>query len=300
MKPSPDSLIVTAAPKRRSSAPRTRPPAQPVRRAKTKEIRRSSREIRRSRETRILKERPRRIVPLRKLFLVGLFFLGQGLFFFSELFHLGHIEVNGISDLSRKQVLSHAQLNHGTPVWMLSPSSICNRVMGLHEVRAVWVEIKLPGTVNIRVQERRPAYLVGSTKSTGYYLVDDQGVVLRHAVLPCNLPRVMVSEPLAEGGRLSQGVVPIAKTGLALLNGIVPGKPSSLSIDRLESVTVETTYRGRPLTIRLGTLEHRDYKRDLLRALWARLPASKGRPVMLDLRYSSPVVKMEKPLESSQ
>jgi len=32
-----------------------------------------------------------------------------------------------------------------------------------------------------------------------------------------------------------------------------------------------------------------------LQALWARLPASKGRPVLLDLRYSSPVVKVLKP-----
>ncbi len=245
----------------------------------------------------MVKERPRRIIPLRKLFLVGLFFIGQGLFFFSELFHLSHIEVQGTHDVTRQQVISHAQLTVGTPIWMLSPGAVAESVMGLHEVKAVWVDIRLPGTVDIRVEERQPAYLVGSDKARDYYLVDDQGVVLRHAILPSNLPRVMVSEPLAVGGKLSQGVIPIAHTSLALLNGIIPGKPSSLSIDALESVTVETTYQRRPLKVRLGNLEHREYKRQLLQALWGRLPAAKGRPEVLDLRYSSPVVKLAKPIE---
>lgn len=253
--------------------------------------------MRRSRETRVLKERPRRIVPLRKLFLVGLFFIGQGLFFFSELFHLNHIEVHGVSDLSREQVVSHAQLSQGTPVWMLSPSAVAHRVMALHQVKAVTVQIRLPGTVEIEIAERQPGFLVGSKQARDLYLVDDQGVILRHADLPSQYPRILVSEPLAVGGRLSEGVVPIAQSSLALLNGILPGPPSSLTIDAMESVSVQTTYQGRPLTVRLGTLEHRDYKRQLLQALWNRLPSAKGRPVLLDLRYSSPVVKLEKPVE---
>lgn len=269
-----------------------------MRRSKTREIKRSSRELRRSRETRVQKVRPRRLVPLRKLFLVGLFVLGQGLFFFSDLFHLSHIEISGNQQVSRQQILSHSQLAKGIPVWMLSPAAIAERIVGLHQVKLASVQVRLPGTVTINVLERQPALLVGSNKSRDYYLVDDQGVILRHAVLPSPFPLVRVSEPLAVGGHLSQGVVPIAQTSMALLNGILPGRPSSLTIDSMESVTAETTYKGLPLTVRLGTLEHRDYKRQLLQALWSRLPQAKGRPVLLDLRYSSPVVKLEKPVSA--
>ncbi|GMU54456.1 MAG: hypothetical protein AMXMBFR33_36020 [Candidatus Xenobia bacterium] len=273
----------------------SRPASPPARPSRSREVKRSSREARRSRETRVLKERPRRLVPLRKLFLVGLFFLGQGLFFFSELFHLSRIEVNGLSHLTREQVVSHAQLTKGSPVWLLSPATVADRVAAIHAVKSVDVEVRLPGTVEIAVQEREPRFLVGSPASPELYLADENGVLLRKAQLPSSFPRVMVTEPLAEGGRLSQGIVPIASETLALLHGIVPGKPSSITIDSLEAVTVETSWQGWPLTLRLGSLEHRDYKRQLLQALWARLPASKGRPVLLDLRYSSPVVKVVRP-----
>ncbi|MCE7871116.1 hypothetical protein DYH09_12155 [bacterium CPR1] len=294
MRPAQDTLIVTAPPRRRARS-LSRLASPPPRRSKSREVKRSSREVRRSRETRVLKERPRRLVPLRKLFLVGLFFLGQGLFFFSELFHLSRIEVNGLSHLTREQVVSHARLTRGSPVWLLPPATVAERVAGIHAVKSVQVEVRLPGTVEIAVQEREPRFLVGSPASPELYLADAHGVLLRKAQLPSSLPRVMVTEPLAEGGRLSQGIVPIASETLALLHGIVPGKPSSISIDSLEAVTVETSWQGWPLTLRLGSLEHRDYKRQLLQALWARLPASKGRPVLLDLRYSSPVVKVVKP-----
>ncbi len=294
LRPAQETLIVSAPPKRRAGSV-SRPASQPARRYKSHEVKRSSREARRSRETRVLKERPRRLVPLRKLFLVGLFFLGQGLFFFSELFHLNRIEVHGLCDLTREQVISHAQLTKGSPVWLLSPATVAERVAAIHAVKSVAVEVRLPGTVEMVVQERRPRFLVGSPASPELYLADDQGFLLRKALLPSSHPRVMVAEPLAEGGRLSQGIVPIAGETLALLHGIVPGKPALIAIDSLEAVTVETTWQGWPLTLRLGTLEHRDYKRQLLQALWARLPASKGRPVLLDLRYSSPVVKVLKP-----
>ncbi|MEW6279472.1 MAG: FtsQ-type POTRA domain-containing protein [Candidatus Eremiobacterota bacterium] len=249
-----------------------------------------SRELRRSREAIAV---PNHTGLLRKVFMVGLFLLAQGLFAFSELFHLHGIHVQGNRTVARNRILARARVEPGTPIWLVSPGALAERVSALHMVKGVQVAVRLPGRVEISVSERESAFVVVSRGVPGrYFSVDREGVLLSPVTLPSNLPILELDEPLVTGGRLSQGVIPIANEALAMLTPILPEPCSRLRIDRMEAVTAQTTCAGAPLTVKLGTLEHREYKKNLLKALVSRLAREKRTPELLDLRYTSPILKL--------
>ncbi|NMA29207.1 MAG: hypothetical protein GX934_15735, partial [Burkholderiales bacterium] len=71
--------------------------------------------------------------------------------------------------------------------------------------------------------------------------------------------------------------------------------PTAYMLDEIRSLSVESRLLGTPVLIHVGPLQGMEYKMHVLRALIDRIK-SEGRPVVLiDLRYSSPVVRPLKP-----
>lgn len=117
-----------------------------------------------------LSPRARRVV----LILVGAFIIfGMWLFYFSSVFALQSVVVQGVKLVSAAEVGQRADMGAGTPLARINPEEIEARVMGIPAVRSVQVTRRWPNTVVIEVQERREVgYLkeelaVGESSSNG-------------------------------------------------------------------------------------------------------------------------------------
>jgi cell division protein FtsQ len=138
--------------------------------------------------------------------LVVLTVAGIWLVFVSSVLTVKHVEVQGESLLSRRQVLAAAQVPQGTHLAQLDLEAIRSRVAALAPVRRVDVSRDWPDGVLIRVTERKAVAVVSI--GGGYQAMDADGVLFRsYPRPPVGMPRVVSSAgtssaALAEAGRV--------------------------------------------------------------------------------------------------
>jgi cell division protein FtsQ len=155
--------------------------------------------------------------------LVALVAAGIWLVFMSSTLTVKHVDVQGDSLLSRRQVLTTAEVPTGAHLAELDLAAIRARVAALAPVRSVDVSRDWPDGVLIKITERTPVAVVALDGH--FHAMDQDGVLFRdYAAPPPDLPRV-VSSTGASSAALSQ-----AARVLAAL-------PSSLA-DRVDHVQV--------------------------------------------------------------
>lgn len=130
-----------------------------------------------------LSPRARRVV----FVIVGaLIIFGVWLFYFSSVFALQSVVVEGVKLVSAAEVGQRADMGAGTPLARINPEDIEARVMGIPAVRSVEVTRRWPNTVVIQVQERREVgYLTedvaigesSSAEATSGQVAETQGQV---------------------------------------------------------------------------------------------------------------------------
>ena len=84
--------------------------------------------------------------------------------------------LEGRINTSRRRMIAAVRLRRGDPMFGFDPGALRARVMALPWVRDATVERRLPGTVRIRIDERRPAALW--QRRGRLSLVDDDGRVI--------------------------------------------------------------------------------------------------------------------------
>ena len=231
---------------------------------------------------------------VRRISLVLFFLLAQLLFLSSHLFRLQEVEVRGNVRLTRAAILRQAALSEGTCLWALSPRRITKRLQGLREVRSVEVSLALPGRVLLEVDERHPVLLVSGNRGT-WFEVDAEGILLGPPSGPQTLPRLKLVTLEATQGRIDPTPIRLVLKAKQWLEPNLPAPPTAYMLDEIRSLSVESRLLGTPVLIHVGPLQGMEYKMHVLRALIDRIK-SEGRPVVLiDLRYSSPVVRPLKP-----
>lgn len=232
----------------------------------------------------------------RKVSLVALFLLGQGLFLFSHVFRLGDVAVHGNQRLSDQAILRHAALVPGTYLWTLSPKRIVGRLHGLREIRSATVSMALPGRVTLEVRERQAVVLVRQSEGTGpWFEVDAEGVVLGPAASQVAVPRLKLKTLDTTRGVIDPTPILLTLKARPWLEPNLPAPAEGYLVDDAREVSVETRLLDTPLLVRVGPLQNMDYKMHVLRALVERLKTERRPALVLDLRYSSPVVRPLKP-----
>jgi len=110
----------------------------------------------------------------------------------SPLLAVRSVAVTGTSRLTAAQVLAAADVAPGTPLALVDAGAVIRRVEALRPVADVQVTRGWPGTLRLRVVERRPAAAVRT--GTGYLLVDDHAVGFATVTaLPPGLVRLQVT-----------------------------------------------------------------------------------------------------------
>lgn len=122
----------------------------------------------------------------------------------SSLFYIRTIEVNGLSQLSREEIIEISDLEVGEQIYAANLGKAKTMISTNIWVQQVDVRRKLPNTVVIDVQERVPAAAV--TTKDGLYVVDSTGVLLMKKKLLDGLSVLVVSgiSDIPDDARLGQ------------------------------------------------------------------------------------------------
>jgi len=106
------------------------------------------------------------------------------------------VNISGVKEERAREVLSYAQLEQGTPLFAVDPLQVQKKVEAHPYISSCTVEVSLPHTVNIHVDENVPFALVAAET---LYVVDDNGKPFTlyqpdHADLPLLTGDVTVPE----------------------------------------------------------------------------------------------------------
>lgn len=257
-----------------------------------------------ARERKVPVRRVREFPATRKIFLLSVFLVAQGIFFNSSMFHLQNVFVVGNSRVADAEILNRAGLPMDIHLLRLDMRGAAGRVAQLHWVKTAAVRRHLPGTATIRVEERVPVLALAPCTGEApvfpgsYFLVSGDGWVLSRAGPhhDATLKRAQVDLPLEVGKRIPAEVVGSVLTCLAELPDNLSPAITQVVADARGQVNLTMTFLGQPVEIRVGGPEKTRYKFQVLGALLGQLQAQGGPVTYIDLRYADPAVGRPAPL----
>jgi cell division protein FtsQ len=138
-----------------------------------------------------LKQQRRKKANQRLIFLLLLFFLLIAciLYFQSPLSHVQKVHITGNRIYSDEEIIVATKINSDTNIWSVDKEAVENNVNELVEIKQAEVQIALPSTVQIEVQElKRIAYF---SQGNHFFPVLENGNILsdrKIEQLPLNAP----------------------------------------------------------------------------------------------------------------
>lgn len=178
------------------------------------------------------------------LLMIGMMVLGFGIAQ-SSLFHIHAIEVNGLSHLTREEVLAASELVPGEHIYAANLDKARNMIMTNIWVQQVEVKRKLPATVVINVTERVPAAAV--TTPAGLYVVDSTGVLLLRQKLLDGLSVLVVSgiddvpEEVRLGSQLESAALADALTVIRQMDEQAASVVAEIDVANTQKIVARTS-----------------------------------------------------------
>lgn len=192
--------------------------------------------------------------------------------FWSPLLHVRHVQVMGATNTEPGAVRAAVDLGRGDNLLLLSTGEIAAAVEALPWVKDADVHRRLPATVRIKIEERRPALVV--TVAAGSWTIDASGRVLDVGVTE-GLPTLTgaVVTRLVPGDRVTEDEV---RAGLQVWRSLPRKvKPAVASVVAASPERVALALRDGTI-VRYGGADRLAAKNEVLTALLARL-AEEGR-----------------------
>ncbi|GBE15645.1 cell division protein FtsQ [bacterium BMS3Abin14] len=198
------------------------------------------------------------------------------------------IIVTGSRDVTRRRIVMASGIREGAPLLRVDLGDVLERVKKLPRVESAVVVRQLPDTMEINIEERRPAAVV---MGRGYPVVDMEGIVLSMSGrYPGALPLITgLSGDWSPGERLADAV-----GALKVLKGL---EASGLfGADAISEIRVKNERTVLVALVKTGTtlIMSPDGSRDELDRL-ARLMASKhfdAGAAGYDLRFDGRIIKV--------
>ena len=200
--------------------------------------------------------------------------------FFSPLLDVRKVQVHGAKATSAREVRAAADLGADDNLLLLSTSSVVRAVEALPWVDSAEVDRRLPGTVRIKVEERKAALVV--TVAAGTWTVDRKGHVLEEGAASDRLP-ILTGIVLGELEPGEQLATDDAQAGLKVWRSL----PKSLRND-VSSVVAPAAQRI-AVALRDGTLiryggpDRLRSKNEVVTVLLRRLKAQNRRATYIDV-----------------
>ncbi|MGH2753702.1 MAG: cell division protein FtsQ/DivIB [Actinomycetota bacterium] len=214
--------------------------------------------------------------------------------FWSPVLDLREVRVLGARYTETEDIVSAAGLDRsGRNILLLSTSDIAEDVERLPWIHEAKVDRMLPGTVRVRVEERRPALTLSLESSR--WTIDLHGNVLQEGVVDRKLPVLAGVEvgDLESGVRLQTEEAVDAVNAYRSLAGPIRARVVAIFAPTIERITFTLSDGS---SIRFGAAEHLAAKNSVLKSLLQKLRREGRTAEYIDVRVpTSPAVSVASP-----
>lgn len=215
---------------------------------------------------------------------IALFAAAVWIVFWSPVLKVREVVVLGSERVDPADVARVAGLDPSDNLLLVSPGGIEDKVAGLPWVKRARVDRKLPGTVRVRIVERRAAMVLSLQNER--WTLDGFGNVLAEGAVDAKLPvlaAASISEPEA-GARLEAEEIQAALAAWRSLSNKVRSQVAAVFAPTPERITLSLDSGTQ---VRFGAAESLEAKNEVLEVLLAELEAE-GRTVSyIDVRVPS-------------
>lgn len=204
--------------------------------------------------------------------------------FWSPMLSVRRIQVTGADNADVTDVRDAAALDGDANLLLLSTGDVANKVEKLPWVKDAEVHRRLPGTVRIRVEERRAALVV--TVAAGSWTIDGTGHVLQEGAFAKDLPTLTGAAltGLEPGDRIDAAGVRAALSVWRSLPRRIKSEVASVVAPSSERVAL--ALRDGTL-VRYGGDDRLESKNEVLIALLTRLSAEGRKATYIDVSVPS-------------
>lgn len=214
------------------------------------------------------------------------------LFVNSAYFKVGAVRIEGNNYISEEDIYHVADIPETVNIFRLNTAEIQKRLASDLRVANVVVAREFPGTIVIKVDERKPlAYIAGGY---GFFELDKQGVIL--GVFK-NLKGLNV--PMITGLKLGNNYVGdrvediSAKKVLEYLAELDEKTLNQLSEVSIKAPDQIIIYTVQSLNIRLGSTDRLTEKAQLTKKILSEVTEKNLAIDYIDLNYTSPIIKIK-------
>ncbi|MGH2786732.1 MAG: cell division protein FtsQ/DivIB, partial [Actinomycetota bacterium] len=214
-------------------------------------------------------------------------------FFWSPLFSVRGVKVVGGDHTTAAEIAAAAGIDSEDNVLLVSTGEIASRARSLPWVKSADVDRMLPGTIRVRITERRPSLVLSC--QTGEWTLDKEGRVLATGAARRDLPVLagVGVEAVRPGMFLRTREAKAALRVYAHLPRPVRREVVAIFAPTLERITL--LLRDHML-VRYGAPENLAAKNNLVGVLRARLRARGAAATYIDVRVpSTPAIGGERP-----
>jgi cell division protein FtsQ len=204
--------------------------------------------------------------------------------FWSPLFAVRGVKLVGGKHTTADQVAASAGLDSSDNLLLISTGDIARAARSLPWVKKAEVDRMLPGTVRVRVTERRPAMIVSAL--SGKWTIDNEGRVLATGAAVQDLPVLggVEVEGTALGGFMRTREVRAALRVHARLPRVLRREVVAIFAPTLERITLSL---ADDTLVRYGAPEELAAKNKIVRVLRARLRSQGVTAAYIDVRVPS-------------
>jgi len=199
--------------------------------------------------------------------------------FWSPMLHVRRVQVAGASHVTTADIRAVTAVQ-GENLLLLSTGDVAARIEELPWVKDAEVDRRLPGTVSVKIQERRPAVVV--TVAAGSWTIDSRGHVLEEGASSKGLPTLTGTAltRLAAGERIEADVV---HAGLEVWRSL----PRRVRVEVASIVAAAPERIALALrdgtVVRYGGADRLESKNEILTALLRRLSADGRKATYIDV-----------------
>jgi len=175
-----------------------------VKKANKKSIAKNTKNIAPEQQEKIMQKRKKKQKAIKWILILALLIVAILCAMFSPLFNIKKIEVQGNEIISKNEIISLSQIQLEENTFKLNKSQIKKQIKENAYIQSVIIVRNLPSEIVIKVEERKPAYLLEYAGS--YIVIDKQGYMLEIKNEKMNLPviqgAVTSTEEFKVGNRL--------------------------------------------------------------------------------------------------
>lgn len=229
----------------------------------------------------------------RRLSLLAIFTLAQGVFLLSGVFRVTSVCVSGCQYVTPGQVSKLVPIQKGEYMWAYLGQSVTEPILSIGAVESASVSLQPQGKVIVTVIERKPVVQLYSRRlATHWVEADERGNILGPSRPKSTLPRLQLDIEVPPTGYVDSALIAVLMQCKERVEKVLPNPVALYVIDSTQNIGFVSNFLGQAVEYKVGSLANLDYKLRLLSSLIANYKKAGQKLALVDVRFSQPVVRL--------